>query len=288
MKDIRHIATSFNGQRIALAEFTSIVQIFDITDQQVLSEFETVLDFGGRRIVIDEGGEICVCGCWERYGICGYEAATGKLIWQRKDLKKVQHIQTLRSDKNILFTEFETGASRLLDIRTGADVGKLSGVEFYFESKFQSINVFDKSAKIQIVDRATSKVKANIERQSFATLDISFAPESVLITESAGPLSCYDTADGKLKWRNPLNEDGHFLRVSYNENSGVYLGISWPLVSRIHGKKLKYINRENGQIEKEISINNPAETEFAFDGKILVTSDRELINIESGERKSWI
>jgi hypothetical protein len=104
MKDIRHIATSFNGQRIALAEFNSLVQIFDITDQQVLSEFKTVLDFGGRRIVIDEDGEICFCGCWERYGICDYETTTGKLIWQRKDLKRVQHIQILRSDKNILFT----------------------------------------------------------------------------------------------------------------------------------------------------------------------------------------
>lgn len=268
-----------------MAAFEKHVQIFDIKDQQVLSKFETILDYGGRRIAIDEEGEICICGCWERHGICGYETATGQLIWQRKDLKKVQHIQTLRSDKNIVFTEFNTGASRLLDIRTGADVGKISGVDQYFESKFQAINVFDKSGKVQIIDRATAKTKITIDRQSFATLDVSFAPGTVLIAESAGPLSCYDTENGKLIWRIPLNEDGHFLRTGYNENLGVYLGVSWPLKGG--NKKLKYINQASGEIEKEISINRAVETEFAFDGRILVTADRKLINIETGEQTTW-
>ena len=119
MKDIRHIATSFNGQTIALAEFKKRVQIFDINSLEVISEFDTILDFGGRRLAISEDGKICICGCWERHGICAYETKTGKIVWQRKDLKKVQHIQTLYTDNSKFFAHFEIGASRTFDINTG-------------------------------------------------------------------------------------------------------------------------------------------------------------------------
>jgi hypothetical protein len=52
-------------------------------------------------------------------------------------------------------------------------------------------------------------------------------------------------------------------------------------------KKLKRINKDNGKIESEIVIGCPAETEFALNGSVLVTSDREIINLKSGEKKYW-
>ncbi len=42
MKDIRHISTSYNGHMIALGEFEKRVQIFDLLNKQVISEFDTV------------------------------------------------------------------------------------------------------------------------------------------------------------------------------------------------------------------------------------------------------
>lgn len=259
MKDIRHIATSFGGHIIALAEFEKQVQIFDINTLQIISEFDTILDFGGQRLAISVDGQICICGCWERHGICAYETKTGKLIWQRKDLKKVQHIQNLFADKSKFFAQFEVGASRIID----------------------------KSSKIQIADRETSKIKVNIERQSFATLDLDIADNCFAISESGGPLSCYDIINGKLKWRIPVNKDGHFLKISFNNELDTFVGVSWPFMKG-GNKKLKYINKENGLIEKEMVINCPAETEFALNGQVLVTSDREIINIKNGEKKSWV
>lgn len=286
MKDIRHIATSFNGQTVALAEFEKRVQIFDIDTLQVLSEFDTILDFGGQRLVISENGHICICGCWERHGICAYEAQTGKLIWQRKDLKKVQHIQILYTDNNKLFAQFEVGASRVIDINTGLDIEKIPGVKYLFNSKYLPIDIIDKSNKIQIKDRETKNIKASIERQSFATLDLGIADNCFAISESGGPLSCYDIKSAQLKWRIPVDEDGHYLRLSYNEELNTFIGVSWPFMKG-GNKKIKYINKDNGSIEKEIIINCPTETEFALNGKVLVTSDKEIINLKSGEKKNW-
>jgi outer membrane protein assembly factor BamB len=286
MKDIRHIATSFNSQTIALAEFKNRVQIFDIKTQKVISEFDTILDFGGQRLAISEDGQICICGCWERHGVCAYATKTGKLIWQRKDLKKVQHIQTLILDGNKVFARFEVGTSRTIDINTGSDIDKVTGAKFYLESRFHAIDLIGKSNKIQVVDRSTRKTKVSIENQSFAMLDLDISDNSFAISESAGPLSCYEINSGQLKWRIPLNEDGHFLRLCYNEQLNQFVGISWPFMNG-GNKKVKYINKDNGDIEREIVINCPAETEFALGGQILVTSDRALLNIKTGERKNW-
>ncbi|NJK96866.1 MAG: hypothetical protein HC905_19870 [Bacteroidales bacterium] len=89
MREIGHISTSFEGNRIALAEFEKEVQIFDIDSFQEISEFTSVLSFGGKRIAINKLGDICAWGAWSRHGICGYNANSGELLWQRKDLKRV-------------------------------------------------------------------------------------------------------------------------------------------------------------------------------------------------------
>lgn len=286
MKDIRHIATSFSGQTIALAEFEKRVQIFDINSLQIMSEFDTILDFGGQRLAISEDGKICICGCWERHGICAYETKTGNLLWQRKDLKKVQHIQILYADSAKFFAQFEVGASRTFDINTGLDTEKVTGAKYFFNSKYLEIDIIDKPRKIQIVDRKLKKIKVNIERQPFATLGLDIAHNCFAISESGGPLSCYDILSGQLKWRIPISEDGHFLRVIFNEELDIFIGVSWPFMKG-GNKKLKYINKDSGKIEREMIINCPTETEFALNGSVLITSEREIINIKSGEKRNW-
>ena len=179
MKEIRHISTSFNGSRIVLAEFKSQVQILDISTLSVISEFQTILDFGGRRMAISENGRICICGCWEKHGIIAYNADTGEKIWQRKDLKKLQHLHILPLDTNSVFAQFEIGASRILNIQTGMDIKKLNGVKLYWEGPYDSVNVHEKASRIELLDRRNQKVIAKIQRETFATLALAFSPGSL-------------------------------------------------------------------------------------------------------------
>ena len=273
MDNIRHIAVPFNNGIIAFAEFEKKVQIVDITRNIIISKFETILDFGGSRIIISEDSDICVCGCWERYGIYGYDVKSGKVIWQRKDLKKVQNIQLMRSNSSLFFASFYRKASEILEISTGKSIKKILGCENYYESKFSPICVLDSPIKIKVLDINANKVLFNIERQSFATLDMSFSETSILISESGCPLNCYDTEKGKLIWRSEKIDGEHFLRLSYNNELRKYIGVIWSYIKG-GNKKLKYINCDTGKVENEIDINCPSETEFGFDGKILITSDK--------------
>jgi hypothetical protein len=285
MEKIIHIATSFNGARVAFAEFEKKVQIVDIVKNIIISEFETVLDYGGTRLAISENGNICVCGCWERYGICGYEVKSGKKIWQRKDLKKVQGMQLMRSNGNSLFAYFEDKASQIIDINNGETITKIvGGIKGYYENKFVPITLLDSTRNIKLIDRNSNKALNNIKRQSFATLDICFSKNSTLISECGEPLRCYNINDGELLWVSQKIEGEHFLNVAYNEKMQKYIGVAWPY-EKGGNKKLKYINCNNGEIEKEITINCPVEAEFGFDGNVLITSDKEIIEVQTGKKR---
>jgi hypothetical protein len=118
MHEIRHISTSNKGSRIALAEFEKVVQIFDILEKKMISEFETILDFGGRRVAINNNGEICICASYEKNLLCGYETANGRKIWQREDIKKIQSVRMLSTNDGVVFVQSDKRVSRILNIFT--------------------------------------------------------------------------------------------------------------------------------------------------------------------------
>ena len=284
MERIRHIAVSFNNGIVAFGEFEYNVQIMDITKNIIISEFKTILDCGGN-LIISEDGNICVCGCWERDGICGYDVKSGKKIWQRKDKKKVSIMQLMRSDSNLFFVSFADKASEIVEISTGKSIKKIFDCKNYYENRFLPLYVLDSPTKIRVFD--TNNKLFNIKRQSFATLDMCFSENSILISESGCPLNCYDTEKGKLLWQTEKTEGEHFLRISYNDKTKKYIGVAWPYIKG--GKQiLKYINCGNGKIEHEIDISCPAKTEFGFNGKILITSDKEIFDIQTGKKSFLI
>jgi hypothetical protein len=286
MKDIRHIATSFNGNRIAIAEFESRVQVLDLETLMPVSEFETILSYCGRRLAISEDGQKCVCGSWERHGIIGYDANTGEQLWQRKDLKKVQNIQLVRTNHILIFTHFAKGISRFLDINTGEDAESLKGTAHFYQNKYSTHAILDKLSGIEITEYPSFKRRVKIERQSFATLDIANSRNSILISESGGPLSCYHINTGEILWRHEVDRFGHYLRLSFIEKLDTYLGICWPFQTG-GDKLLRTFEPSSGRILDEFNLGCPTETEFAHEGKVLVTSDSDVIDLETKKKKHW-
>jgi len=286
MNKIRHISASYSGNKIALGEFEKVVQIFDIDTLNTISEFNSILSFGGKRITINELGNICVCGAWAKFGLVGYNALNGEVIWQRKDLKKVQHLSILRSNSDLFFANFSKSASKLISFKDGSEINKIIGVENYYESRFEPINVYDKSTSIELVNRITGNRISKIDRQTFATLSLDFAKDCFCVSEAAGPISCYELDKGRLKWRLPIGMDGHYLSLAYNELLDRFIGISWPYLNG-GDMKIHYMNPDSGKNDYVINIKKPAVTEFAKEGRLLITSNKEIIDINTGEKKYW-
>lgn len=117
-KPIRHIATTFNGQLFATAEFERLVSIWRIDNGEQQISFQTILDFGGRRLAISPDSQLSAAGAYHIHGISVYRTLDGSLVWSRRDLKKVQWLK-FDPIQEILFAGFDEKPLHILDSKTG-------------------------------------------------------------------------------------------------------------------------------------------------------------------------
>src|SRR5882724_12685751 len=89
---VRQLATSRRGNVFAAGEFERGVHLYDLLTLERLRTIDTTLDFGGRRLAISNDGSTLIAGAYQVHGIAAYSCDTGKELWRRKDLKKVQQI----------------------------------------------------------------------------------------------------------------------------------------------------------------------------------------------------
>lgn len=100
--------------------------VWDVAAGEKVSEFDTGMDFGGRRLAISADGERVVTGAYHRHGVEAWEAETGRRLWQRKDLKKVQHISVILQAE--IFASLQDAAGVVLNMESGKDVRRIRGV----------------------------------------------------------------------------------------------------------------------------------------------------------------
>jgi WD40 repeat protein len=180
---IRQIAISPNGRRAALGAFDTAVEIWDLTRPKRISCFDTVLDFGGSRLALSRDGSVVVTADYERRGIAGYDAESGKLIWQRQDLKKVQQL-TPSLHTNRIYAGFETGSGCALDGGTGETIFRtLRGVRRFIESPHGPLMFLDQTRPAVIV-ADDSRPLFTIKRLTFALLAIAFSPDQIAVSEA--------------------------------------------------------------------------------------------------------
>jgi hypothetical protein len=98
---IRDIACPLeNADLFATAEFDGRVTVWSVAAQKPIATFGTVSEFGGKRLAILDGDPpIVVAGAWARHGVCAYEASSGRMLWQRRDLRQVQTLSALPSGR---------------------------------------------------------------------------------------------------------------------------------------------------------------------------------------------
>lgn len=77
---------------LASGDTDPTVEVWEINPPHLRSSIQTVLDSGGDRLALcgDALTPLVVTGAWARHGICGYDEKSGRRLWQRKDLKRVQ------------------------------------------------------------------------------------------------------------------------------------------------------------------------------------------------------
>jgi hypothetical protein len=278
---VRHIATTWAGERVAVASFDRTVAVWDIGSASKVAEFETVLDFGGRRLAISPDGTRVIAGAYQRYGIAAYEASTGTEIWRRSDLKKVQRI-TISADGVAAYCGLAGRAEHVLSLSNGETLLKLRGVGDVHCSPFEPIALYDCKTRPAALRTGGDELRGRIPRITFAFLDVAFAPGYLATSESGGPVRCFRVSDAVEMWRYAPRSGVHALTLGYDETANVLQGVFWPFV-RGGTMVLRRFCTATGQLNSESPIPDSAEQQFCCRGTLLLTWDGSLLETATGK-----
>lgn len=168
-----------------LAEFNSRVHVWSRERQSYDSSFDTVFDFGGRRVTaLDESTPLVVAGAWARHGVCGY-TSSGDLTWQNKSRTNVQYVCPLPD--GLVAVSYEAQPTLLLDARSGDQVATLRGVkEVLTLSRDRTLLV--ETGYVRLASSSCEDRQQRIRLESFALLGAAMDGVSVALAEAGGPL----------------------------------------------------------------------------------------------------
>ena len=255
----------------ATGEWERAVEVWSIPDRRLVSAFETVLDFGGRRLALADDPPIVIAGAYHRHGICGYDAITGEQLWERKDLRRVQTLEPLPGNR--VAAGFSDKSLHLLSAATGETLTKIRGVaEMYSRAGHAlGLGVGHSGAGWAGVYRLdTGKRLWKEDLASFTALHAAVGPEALVISEVGGPVRCFDH-EGIEQWRWQPPRGEHVTRLVWSESLNRFCGVLHPYKTKRSPAALVTLDGA-GSLESAVELADAMEYEFTPAGDALVVA----------------
>jgi hypothetical protein len=277
---IRELAAARNAPRIAAAFVERTIQVWDLRNSELLSEFDTVYDFGGgHRSALNPTGELCVAAGWlkgMRGGVACYNGLTGVRLWHRTDIRQTLFVKFSCSGE-FVWVGLYSGRFQKLDAGTGATVDQFVSVGEVFDSPYSKLLLLAMRKRGYLLRGAKD---SRIPNLSFGLLDVAFSPDRVCLTEAGGPVRCLDCQSGVEIWRYEPPRDTHVLRLNYRPADRNFYGVQWEYGHGTSRTLFRFADG-GGRYEELCQLHSWYE-EFCEDGDVLVTSVGEVISVAGG------
>ncbi|MGQ0608797.1 MAG: hypothetical protein ACT4OQ_10100 [Chloroflexota bacterium] len=299
MNAFRQLATPMSGDDVIITAALELkvdgttdgsVQVWSIPHQTPHTEFDTILDFGGRRLALCSGPDrlVVVAGAWERHGICGYDARTGERLWQRQDLKQVQALSPV--DGDAVAACFDTRPMHVLDAASGATVATVRGVRRFWQSRHRAVGAAEVMGHVALVGTDDWRVRWRAPVAGFALLDAAFAPAAVLVSDAvdftvdAGAVCSLDcfSLTGELLWQRRTARETNVPWLGWDAEAAEWLGITHHVENR-EPEMLSRWSRD-GELLSRVALGLVGEYAFLPAGKLLVTGHGDLVETRAASQ----
>jgi WD40 repeat protein len=281
---IRTISSAQCSPIAAAARFERKVQIWNFATAELVSELDTVFDSGGHRLSVDPSGEYCVAASFragQKGGVVCYEARSGRKVWHRADLRRVQGVRFSPTGETI-WCRVEGGPIQTLDAHTGLTLGSLRKIREVFDSPFTTHLLHVPQGDYVIVNSAELRVP----RITSAILDATFSPDALCLSEAAtfrsevgGPVRCLDLKTAEERWRYQPPLGSHVLRLSYQADQSFY-GVQWSYQSG-GPVMLIQLSQSTGAVRNVCNLNSLPDAFCFAHGNVLVSSG-DVVSLPTG------
>ena len=249
---IRHLAVSDESEIIAAALFEKTVQIWSWKTGQQIGEFQTMLDFGGRRLALSPDGTRCIVGPWSRKGrgprgLAAYSVPDGQLLWNREEIGHIQDVGISGSGQEI-YCGVEGSSAYIIEASTGETRGRVRGATKIVGSRYSQHNLIVQKRPKAVMDcrPITSKnyfkypnylmrgpSEFEIQPLSFGLLAAAFSPDAVCLSEpkdglhpreNMGGIRLVDLETGAARWHLDIGSN----HLAYNSSDAKFYCVAAP------------------------------------------------------------
>lgn len=285
MPEPRNLVCAAGTGIAAIAAFERSVEIWDLQRVARIAAFRTVMDGGGHRLALSHDGSLLVAAAYNVRELTCYDSASGKVVWQRKDIKRTQSIAISR-DGLKLYCALQDLPVCAVELKSGSTLEKSRAIRGRFDSPYEQVHLLEGA---ELLVHRPDSAPFKIPRETFAILDCSFAPGLVITTESGGSVRAFSVADGAEIWRYRPPECVHALRVGYGVETDCVYAVTWAY-QRGGAKTLMGFRSHSGALTIVRDLNLPIATDFSADLGALVCSSGEIVDLSTGEtrlRAAW-
>jgi hypothetical protein len=268
---IRHITVSEKRPILAAGLFESTVQVWSWETREQLGQFETILDFGGERLILSGDAETCVAGSWKR-GIAAYSVPDGKMLWHRKELSRVQRMAR-RSGMEI-YCSFDKRPLLTLDAKSGKNLEMIADASAAFQSRLHSYRLLVLGKKYLVQGDNQLEIRAH----SFTIWGAAFSQDSVCISEPDAGIRCIALDSGEELWRHEGLESDV---ITFNETDGQFYCVAQRKPST-QGCSLIRLAKNLVECDQVTALGQSAKMVFDPTGKVLIASDGRVRDTSTG------
>ncbi len=277
---IRTISIARCGAIAAAALFERKVQIWNFATAELVCELDTVFGFGGHRLAVSPTGEACVAASFRAGrtgGVVCYDATSGRSVWHRADLRRVQGVH-FSTAGDAIWCRVEGRSVQKLDFHTGVTLDSFRTISDVFDSPFTThmLQVPHVRHGYFVVAGST---KLHMPQLSCGILDVAFSPDALCLSEANGPVRCVDLGTAKERWRYLPPSGSHILGLSYQADHSFY-GVEWAY-ERGGPVLLLQFSESEGTVRNVCNLNSFADA-FGFgQGEILLSSG-DVVSLLTG------
>jgi outer membrane protein assembly factor BamB len=253
------------------------VATWDVSKGCRLATFETVLDSGGERLSISPRGDLCVAASYQLGVVAAYDASSGEQQWERTDLSEPQVVR-FSEDASSMYCASDDGPCHVLDPGDGSTLELLGDVRNLWLDPHNGYAVLDRETA-ELVDPARARV-APIVRTTFAILDAAFGRDGFVMSESGGPVRCFDL-EGVQRWSYQPSPTCHVLTLSACPQHDAFFGIERPYQSG-GPKRLIRLDARTGTSCTVCILGSVVGAVFIREGTQLLKSDGALVGVDRG------
>ena len=272
---------ALNSSRIAVGCFESRVEIWDTDTTELISQFESVLYPGGRRLALSSDGKFCFVAGWKSGtsgGVVAHDASTGAVLWHRSDISEVQSL-IIGRDGQTLWCSLDTGSTLRLDVLTGVSANSLGGGDFVAEDRRCERWLTTRRGRLYVnADRAATVLNIGPEMILSAT----FTTQGVCISEAAKATMFFNRR-GQEIWRFIPKRGSHLTQLYCTESDQLYgICVAYSDASELGNETaLLRLDTCTGEAIQLASVLSPHGGAWSQD-ETFVTSRGEVIQLDDG------